>query len=638
MSALSLVRRIQRRLAALLAVRTAVWTAIAATGALAIHGLIAALYPLPGHVAELAPWLAATVAVLTCVVLVWKARFVGSVPNVALWIEERAPELRYALVSAVDPRFTDDVEPWLGARIAGLEPERLVRLAARRALLPPGALLLALVALLGVMPGPASSSGPGAVGTHAAAPPFNRLAKLRAEVTPPEYARAVGAEGESLRDPVTITALAGSEVTVSGVGSAQGLEAWLDETALDIADDDGAWTVRFTLSESPGLLRLVDREHQRLVVLAPVRDDAPRVQLLRPARDTTLHAAEGELVLSARARDDLGLRTGWFEYIVSSGEGEGNYTFREGTLGRTDMRLSRDGMLRLTVALEQFELRAGDRLSIRAVAHDNNTLTGPGTGYSETRVLRLAHPSEFDSLAVTGAPPAVDSTLMTLRYLILLTEELEEGRSALERAVFVDSSSALGRRAERLRDRVGSLQADQTLGGLFEGNPLLDTAYLELTRGASTLHIAEPGEAALYLNEALRVLLEYARAERYYTRGGTPDVIVDLERVRLSGTETGRAAPRTQRDPPDTHRARFRMLYAEAMARMESDREGALQRWLELQAEALRTDPTLATVLGTAIAELREGKDAEALLRRVRNLIEGEPMTLDTLPHWSRTW
>ena len=75
------------------------------------------------------------------------------------------------------------------------------------------------------MPGPASSSGPGAVGTHAAAPPFNRLAKLRAEVTPPEYARAVGAEGESLRDPVTITALAGSEVTVSGVGSAQGLEA-----------------------------------------------------------------------------------------------------------------------------------------------------------------------------------------------------------------------------------------------------------------------------------------------------------------------------------------------------------------------------------------------------------------------------
>ncbi len=176
------------------------------------------------------------------------------------------------------------------------------------------------------------------------------------------------------------------------------------------------------------------------------------------------------------------------------------------------------------------------------------------------------------------------------------------------------------------------------MGGLFAGNPLLDTAYIALVDGSSALRVAEPGEAVPSLREALRVLELYARAERYRTRGGTPEVLVDLARVRLAGTDTGSVRERTPRQPTGAERRRMKRLLAEAMELRERDPERAVQRLLHLQAEALATDPRLAAVLGEAVSAMQGGRDTSAPLARVRRLGEGPVSVSDSLGHWSGTW
>ena len=65
--------------------------------------------------------LATVLAALWAAALVlWRGRASRSVERVALWIEERAPELRYALVTAIDDR------------LAPLEQNRALHAAAER--------------------------------------------------------------------------------------------------------------------------------------------------------------------------------------------------------------------------------------------------------------------------------------------------------------------------------------------------------------------------------------------------------------------------------------------------------------------------------------------------------------------------
>jgi hypothetical protein len=95
---------------------------------------------------------------------------------------------------------------------------------------------------------------------------------------------------------------------------------------------------------------------------------------------------------------------------------------------------------------------------LRAVARDGNTVTGPGVGASETRVLRVARAGEYDSIAVEGAPPPeADKSLISQRMLIMMTEALERRRPTLARAPFVSESRTIARDQTRLRKRVGDI-------------------------------------------------------------------------------------------------------------------------------------------------------------------------------------
>src|SRR4029079_19181704 len=73
-------------------------------------GLFAALSFIMAEASELAPYRGVARALsLLCRAIVtsswlWRARYVQSLPHVALWIEERIPGLEYALVTAAEER------------------------------------------------------------------------------------------------------------------------------------------------------------------------------------------------------------------------------------------------------------------------------------------------------------------------------------------------------------------------------------------------------------------------------------------------------------------------------------------------------------------------------------------------------
>src|SRR5690606_37528345 len=128
-TALAFVRRVQLRLAVLLAASTLIWAAAAGAGVLAAFGALAAMARLPPRLGAAVPWLAVLAGTATLAVLAWRSRTVASLQRVALWIEERVPELDYALVTAVDPRYAGT----LGDRLdlPAIPAERLLRRAVR---------------------------------------------------------------------------------------------------------------------------------------------------------------------------------------------------------------------------------------------------------------------------------------------------------------------------------------------------------------------------------------------------------------------------------------------------------------------------------------------------------------------------
>ncbi len=242
-------------------------------------------------------------------------------------------------------------------------------------------------------------------------------------------------------------------------------------------------------------------------------------------------------------------------------------------------------------------------MHIRAVARDLNDATGPDTGASETRTLRIARKDEYDSVAVEGAPPPdADKSVLSERMLIMMTEDLERRRPKLARDAVVAESRSIGRDQTRLRKEVsriifarlgagteseesnasdddtqGKLTPDQLLAaadsatnqsaGTLEGEgdetpivalnrPLLE-AYNAMWDASTRLNTGEPGEALPYMRAALAAIQRARAAERLYLRGRTPPAVVDLQKVRLAGKrDNATGATRAPRNALDTTAAR----------------------------------------------------------------------------------
>lgn len=632
-----------------------------------------------------AGWAAAAAA---AVAVIWRSRGAMRRENVALWIEEHLPWLRYALVTALESR-SRSAHPMLDPMIGEAQWGGVLALAVGRALLKPIAALLIVVTALLLLPrGALSRAVSPSAGdlldraTPGAVTAGSRLSPLVATVVAPAYA---GGGAERHDDPTAIIGLPGSRIRVEGRGDPRGLTAGRGDEPLAPTAHQRGWRVDFILPAQPSVLRLVDGRRERLVALEPRTDRPPDVVLQSPRRDSVMREARGVLSLAAAATDDLGLGSASFEYIISSGEGE-SFTFRSGSVGVRQLAGARRAELTAALSLDALALGPGDVLHLRAIAADRNDVAGPSIGASETRTLRVARRGEYDSLAVEGAPPpAADSSLLSQRMLLLLTERLEARRPRLERPVVVEESRTLAADQHRLRRRVSEIiflrleggegdhshgvsghdehdvprgemtpeellaAADAATGTPADSpldyaedespvvainRPLLE-AYNHMWDAARALDVGEPDDAIPPMRRALEALQRARQSERYYLRGRTPAVVVDIARIRMQGGPPPSPAPVRGRPADERLRRREARLGA-AIALVDRAPDAAIDSLMLLRIDLLDEAPALAAAVGGAIAALREGRDAGDALRRARRLTLGEPVARDSLVRWGR--
>ena len=639
---------------------------------------------------------AAGAAIVAALLLARGLRGTGSV-DAALWIERRTPSLAYALVTladaaarrvALDEGGRDALERRVGE--ARWNPA-IARHAWQRLRLPAAVMVVALAVAAAV---PAATravagrrdagerGGAGGAAVRESGPP-----RLRVRVVPPAYARRAPT---TLDDPVRVEALAGSTLEITGSGGARSVAAALGARALAVRVAGAAWSVATAIPDRPAVLRVARDGRSRIVSIEPVADSTPVVTLRLPARDTVLRTATGALPLAADVRDDLGLVRGGFEYIVSSGEGE-SFTFRSGVVGARDLALAARGALAGTLDLAALALAPGDIVHLRAVARDANPGGTPGA--SETRTLRIPRAGEYDSVSVeAAAPPAADKSLLSQRMLIRLTEALVARQRRLARADVVRESRRIGADQARLRRTVGDVvfsrlgegssaehshsagdghehtaaelsamqgadsllrAADAATGrGLpaaldFEGDetpvvainrPLLE-AYNAMWDASQSLDIGEPADALPPMRRALEAIQRARAAERVYLRGRPPAVVVDLARVRLSGTERGTApAARASRTVPGGAGAALAARLSRALALLGRDPAAATDSLLLVRMDAIANAPALARALADATEQLRAGGDATAALVRARRLANGGAVVRDARAAWRGEW
>lgn len=687
MTAADRVRQGRVALGTVLAVRAVLWAVAVLLAGWWLAGALAAL-ALPSAATVVARAGAAVLAMGMIIRAAIRARRALEPSRVALWMEERQPALHFALVTAVDPRVAGTPAAGrLERRLATMPSTAMEGARALRALRWPALAAVAALALTAVAPGMhlriAARTADRAPARGVLPAELPRFLDLRAEIRPPAY---TGLRPRAMDDPVRIVGISGSRVTVSGEGSVAGMRADLADTALRVANANERWATQLTLGSVPGVLRLERGGAERLITLEPVPDSTPGVLLTAPARDSVFRSPVGTITLAADVHDDIGLVSGAFEYIVSSGEGE-SFTFRSGTVGDADFARARSGKLSARLDLGRLSLKPGDIVHLRAVARDARAPGGPNVGASETRTLRIARAGEYDSVAVEGAPPPdADQSLVSQRMLIILTEKLHARRSRITRATLLEESRTISRDQARLRTQVGEIifarlgddpSGDHAHGGPdddhgldtitgpltaeqllrladaatgardevldFEGaetpvvainKPLLE-AYNHMWDATRALDQGETGEALPPMRRALEAIQRARQAERIYLRGRPPQVVVDLARVRLTGTDTGQTSTRVAGTAADPGAALRSRRFRRALSLLARDATAAVDSLTLLRVELLTVDAGAASALGDAIEALRGGRDATDALRRARGRIDGTTIARPGLPAWS---
>ena len=603
--------------------------------------------------------LAGIAGLIVAALLLWRSRGFASRSRVALWIEERIPELQYSLVTALEhgaSPFAKGMEAQVDRQDVGGVTIRSLR----RTMYPAVGALIVTGLLLYVSPSAAFGRAgifSGALNRRsgAAVPVGSRLGDLEARVTPPAY---TGERTVTLDDPSSIPALTGSRIVITGNGAASGITGTVGASLLTAAGTNDGWSLSLAMPARPAALTLKDRQYDRIIVLEPHPDTPPKIALTSPLRDTTLRAAQLVVELEAKATDDIGLRGAYFEYLITTGSGE-IFNARTVTTPVVSFNSSRSGAIRARLDLGSLKLNQGDVVSIRAIAQDGNTLSGPGLSTSDTRTFRIARAEEYDSVAVDAAAPLpVDTAAMSQRMLIAMTEKLVKEQKKITRKELVSRSGTIGDLEDKIRKRVeqilyeldggeeGAEEAaaappdpSQDLHEEHEGqavqNPDLFEAFNALWAAVRSLQIAEPDSALPPMRVALKALDRARLANRLYLRGMPPKVVVDIARVRMSGKEKGSSNIRTPGTPEDSARAGLERRFGEAVELIESKPADAVRAFTLMQVEALSVSPQAASALGEAIDAFRKGRDATIPLLRARRALSGDPEGSSGLPAWS---
>ncbi len=439
----------------------------------------------------------------------------------AIWAIVRAPSLE-ALALRVDEGGADDhlaltllrldpEHPYASelarrseGRVEGLGPSSLLEPSLTRAQQAGAALLLGSAGFVVLTAG-----GPGALWAahetpvlHGPSPTsvvqaggdafesMDPFAELLLRINPPAY---TGLDPFELKASEGITALAGSRVQV--IGAEDQLDARViregqePEPLIPVEN----WRVEWVLGEgdrglllrsSPGTGR------ERILPVQVLRDGPPEVELLEPVRDLVLARGEGHVTFHARAQDAFGIDEFQLSWVHTRGGGE-SFDFREDSQGWTVVEETEDGVEGwLTLDLEELGIGPGEVLHLRATASDFNEVTGPGTGVSQTRQIRVIREGEEMQVdALLGFPlELAEEPILSQRMLLIMTEELLERADELTPDELARESGAIAQQQLRLRSQIGeqvfsratgAMQPnDLHLGDHSHGDPSHEIAHL----------------------------------------------------------------------------------------------------------------------------------------------------------------
>ncbi len=622
-------------------------TAWAVTVALAAPLLVAAVHvvlPIPLMLRRAFLPISLGAGIATLVVCLVRGRHVFSLERVALYLEERVPALEYALVTALSA--SGPASARLERAVERAAPESALRGPVLRAIGLPIATLGGLLGLLAFAPIEARrvlGPRPGDLLLEArpASPSASRLAPIVVRVAPPSYARQ---QLQELVDPTAVTGLIGSRLEIRGRGASRGgldsMGARLGEAAMSLVAAGDTWSVSLSMPEKPVALRLLDRSHVRLLTLEPVADRPPVVSLTAPSRDTTYALPQGRLVLAGGARDDFGLAQAEFELLRTTGSGE-RFDIRGWTLGSAAPRGARMVSLRSTILLDTLRLSPGDVLHVRVTARDLNDVSGPGVGASDTRTIRIADPRVPDTVQVVSAAVAeLDTTMLSQRMLIMRAETLQVRRRRITEQAYRDSSDLLGKQQGQLRERVEAIIEELTTAtdagftGHTESSLTLSEAVAAMKPARRELGAFRVGVALPHMYRALRALERVRSSNRLYLRGLFPKLVVDLDKVRLKGTDRPTVEAREPRPEMEDSRKMLRARLDGVMGLLSRGTGGILDSLVLIRIDALTLAADVAVPLGKAIADVRAGREPLPQLRAARRLLLRATETVPGVPAW----
>ncbi|MEO6864828.1 MAG: hypothetical protein ABI229_05200 [Gemmatimonadaceae bacterium] len=654
MTAAGRVARTQSQLWLVVVLSALLWTGAILLAVLALE-LVAGRWT-RGSLAQGWDWnVALAIGVLAGCWVLWRARFVLSRRRVALWMEERAPSLQYALITASDPLVTGDTS-LLESAIERSNIDIFVRPAVLTPVIYAGVALSvmagAFAAALTLASGRATVTGHDVladVGVNTPIP--SRLLNLTVRVVEPVYA---GGAISTLNDPSAVTELVGSSITLKGAGRNSKIGAKLASSSIRVTGRNNEWETTFSMPSVATTVSLTDRDFDRVLAIIPVADQPPVVVMAQPTRDTVWRRVpSGAMAIVARATDDVGLANGHIEYTVTTGSGE---IFKSATssFGVTRFGGGKSGEIRTSLNPAQLGLTEGAILSVRAVVSDNNTLTGPGTSTSDTRTFRVARADEYDSLAVEAAPPPpMERSLLTERMLIISADSLLKKHATLPSGEFVHSAGRIGLDQADLRKKVyGILYEQDEAGGTsgVEGDDVeldpqlvlnrdLKEAYDAMWDAERSLSIGEIRIALPFMARAASALDRARLADRLYLRGRPPRIVVNVEKVRLTGKEKGISnGIGTPHARADTALARLGAALDSALTQSRSSPVHFVDALIRLRVQATSVNTTFAAALGDAVDAFRAGTDMTAALVRARRALLGAPRVGNPRLQWSGPW
>jgi len=119
-----------------------------------------------------------------------------------------------------------------------------------------------------------------------------------------------------------------------------------------------------------------------------------------------------------------------------------------------------------------------------------------------------------------------------------------------------------------------------------------------------------------------------------YLRGAPPKIVVNIERVRMTGKDKGSSSVRTPRSFADSARVDLSRRFYAMVDLLEKDPARALTELALMRVQALQMIPGFAAALGEVSDAIRAGRDATPALLRARRALEAPP-EVRPLSQWS---